>query len=258
MSARAFATLLTALSGLGLVGVGPSILPVHAVENLPDLVPQRPSEVDVAYTTSTVDPLAIVPGSFGPPRLLRFTSAVWNRGSRPLDILGTPRTDPGAEPLSLAASQCVQWSVVHCAQRHAAGSLRWHGAHRHWHFEAFELYELRRLRADGLPDFSGAGLVGAGQKASFCLEDSESDDQALPTYQTCSGVLQGISPGWADVYGLSLPGQSLVIDDVPDGRYALVFTVDPDQRLVEADRRNNVAYSVVELFDHGTAARVLP
>jgi hypothetical protein len=229
------------------------VLPAKAAEDLPNLVPDPPSYVDVAYSNSTLDPLGLITGPPVAPRVLRFTSAIWNRGSRPIEILGTPTTDP----LTLDASQCTEWTGALCTTRRPAGQLYWHHAHRHWHFRDFELYELRRLLPNGTPDRSVDGLLGASGKASFCLEDSDSNDSSVPFYHTCSGFLQGISPGWADVYDASLPGQSLPIEGLADGRYALVFTVDPDRRLVESDKTDNVAWAVVELYNDGTAARIV-
>lgn len=225
---------------------------------LPDLVPEPPPYAELAPTYTASDPLGLVyldpPAS---PYLLRFTTVAGNHGGVPLEISGTP----SAEPLMLSAAQCTAWTGQVCRQRQDVGDMIWHEPHRHWHFDDFALYELRRLLPGGVPDMSAAGLVGTGRKASFCLEDSQranAEGAPVTPYRTCSGVFQGISAGWADVYDSSLPGQELPLDGVGDGRYALVVTLDPANRLRESDETNNVASCVIELADGATRVTIVP
>lgn len=225
---------------------------------LPDLVPEPPPYAEVAPTYTASDPLGLAyldpPTS---PYLLRFTTVAGNHGGAPLEILGTPST----EPLMLSAAQCTAWTTGQvCRERQDVGDMIWHEPHRHWHFDDFALYELRRLLPGGAPDMSAAGLVGIGRKASFCLEDSQranAEGAPVTPYRTCSGVFQGISAGWADVYDSSLPGQELPLDGVGDGRYALVVTLDPTNRLRESNEANNVASCVIELADGATRVTVV-
>lgn len=55
----------------------------------------------------------------------------------------------------------------------------------------------------------------------------------------------GISPGWADNYDSTIPGQELSMAGLSDGRYAVVDQ-DPENRLYETDDTNN---RVVFTFD---------
>ena len=60
--------------------------------------------------------------------------------------------------------------------------------------------------------------------------------------------MQGISPGWRDVYTSDLDGQQIPLAGVPRGRdYALVITADPSNRLWETDETDNVSWIKVRL-----------
>lgn len=222
-------------------------------QQLPDLTPRLPREVGMALT-----PTPVFPGSplseLRPPLKLRFDAGANNNGGHSLEMLGVPT----AEPLSLEAHQCVAWTAAACTERRPAGALRWHDEHSHWHFDDFSAYELRRLDADGQPDWTAGGSLAVTPKVSFCLEDSERTDgnEGVGTYNSCTGVLQGISAGWADVYESWLPGQELEVEGVPDGNYALVVTVDPAGKIAELDETNNVGWVVVTLSANGTVAHL--
>jgi subtilase family serine protease len=53
--------------------------------------------------------------------------------------------------------------------------------------------------------------------------------------------------GWGDTYEATVPGQHLNLTSVPDGRYALRSTADPDNLLVESNERNNDVIVYVEI-----------
>jgi hypothetical protein len=126
--------------------------------------------------------------------------------------------------------------------------------HGHWHFDNYARYRLltldgRRLRAQS--------------KVGFCMLDSLSEDPDLPGYSStrrytgCPDLgLQGISVGWADVYGTNIPGQFIPIGGVPNGTYCLLGRADPDDRLLETDDANNVVRTRI-LID-GTTASIRP
>jgi hypothetical protein len=226
-----------------------------AESQLPNLTPKLPDTVEIALTPNQPVPPVPLYELAGPPHVLAFGSGAHNIGDHALDILGVP----DANPLTLTAEQCVAWQNALCTERRPAGTVEWHQAHAHWHFQDFELYELRALLSDGTPDFSPAGLVTSSRKASFCLEDSgRSDEQiGIGLYNTCSGLLQGISPGFYDFYDAATPGQQLVVEGLADGHYALVITVDPTDRLVETDETDNQGWVVVALSSGGTIAEIV-
>jgi hypothetical protein len=215
-------------------------------DQLPNLVPLKPSDTHVG------------PADDHTGDALRFTVSTANRGRYALDMTGVPNA---GFPQTSDAYQCVMWTTDRvCQERVQVGTFIFHEAHTHYHFESYASYELRQLKADGEPDMSPEGLVAPGVKASFCLIDWEQDrpaDNPLyenqhPLYLTCTGQfgagVQGISPGWRDVYEASLPGQQIELEGVPRGRdYALVLTADPTDRLWETNERDNVAWTKVHV-----------
>jgi hypothetical protein len=219
---------------------------------LPNLSPRRPYNVYVG------DGLAL------DGKVLRFTATAENRGAYALDIVAQPS---GADGTAQIGGQCVSWTGPACAGRVPIQGFVYDPAHEHFHLQDFAVYELRRVDPNGIPDMSPEGLVVSGRKVSFCLIDSEPNQEdtaftgLLPVrrYFTCAEEAQGISAGWADVYDAGLSGQELPIQDVAEGRYALVVTIDPDHLLQESTRLDNVASRIIELKRYGgyTEARVI-
>lgn len=75
-----------------------------------------------------------------------------------------------------------------------------------------------------------AGVLPRGRRAGH--------PGAPRTGYTC--LNQGISRGWADVYGRFLPCQWLDVTGLAPGDYTLRIVVNPLQTLVESDPTNNV------------------
>lgn len=189
----------------------------------------------------------------GPPELL-FDSWVQNFGPAPLELSADDPDNP------TTAMQCVAWTNHVCRERRVVGEWAWHEEHRHFHFQDFADYQLRRLNADGTVDYSDAGLLRVSEKVSFCLLDVsliDSEKFTPPFYVTCGPNLQGVSPGWADVYGTGTPGQGFPIEGLPDGRYALVVNMDHANRLYESDDTDNVVEVIVELSNGLTEATIV-
>jgi hypothetical protein len=125
-----------------------------------------------------------------------------------------------------------------------SGTFTFHETHSHVHFDDWALYRLRSVTATG----GVGGVVAEGAKTSFCLFDLRIDDATHPNippspgvYNRCDFGVQGISPGWADIYSLELPDQWIDITDLPLGDYWLEAVVDPEDRLLEEDEGNNAA-----------------
>ena len=57
-------------------------------------------------------------------------------------------------------------------------------------------------------------------------------------YASC-GQVQGLRPGWGDVYGSTLEGQFIELTGVPDGQYYLEGLVDPGNLVKESKESNN-------------------
>jgi hypothetical protein len=205
---------------------------------LPNLVPRHPNFIQIGSADDDdIEGIA-----------LRFGVQTANDGAYPLDVLGVP--DPNDSSV-IEAQQCVQWIVRVCTQREDVGTLVWHQAHEHWHFNDFAIYELRKLDPSGQPDMSPGGLVSGGQKTSFCLEDTASDSSEglfeAPLYRQCAPVRQGISAHWYDEYPWHLPGQEIPIVGVPDGAYAIVITVNSAHLIRETNYGDNTNFERITL-----------
>lgn len=167
-------------------------------------------------------------------RLVVFATQVGNRGSAPLEVQGEPREACHASDgrAGVAAYQRlldlgVQRTPV---TRVRVGCLVFSPSHGHWHVADLLTYTVRSEQGHE---------VYRREKVGFCLADGAPGDTAkgstrpAPRYRApgigknCAGeaVLQGLSPGWTDVYGSSTPGQSIDVSSVPDSTYCLVATV---------------------------------
>jgi hypothetical protein len=178
---------------------------------LPDLAlvaAQMDGTTVVTDTMFAPDACELVEGCIGAAglrRLLRFATVTENRGPGDLDLGPVP--PPGV----------------------SAGIFVWSPCHMHHHVAGYASYELRD---------ASSGVVMGGHKQAFCLEDDEQVEPLGPTHGYHCNV-QGISPGWADVYGNGLPCQWLDITDVAPGTYTLHVAIDGTGVLPDADPTNN-------------------
>jgi hypothetical protein len=131
-------------------------------------------------------------------------------------------------------------------EKRFAGCSVFHVEHDHWHFEEFARYQLVKPKT--------GRVVASSEKVSFCVRDSIRFDATLPGspavfhYGTCTqDSITGLSIGWADYYGSTLPGQQLDIRGLPDGRYCLRNEADPADRLDESDDGNNGRSTLVRI-----------
>ena len=231
-----------ALCTVMLISINGSVSFAGPAEQLPNLTLRAPYEIKIgeADESSPLDPSVA----------LRFSVGTVNAGEYPLEVLGIRH---GLEQAS--ARQCTAWVDTEvCSKYIPAGTFSYHEHHAHFHYDDFAQYELRRVLPDGTPDFESP-IVAGGDKASFCLSDVEKEGESSPlravtgrySPYVCHGVLQGISQGWVDVYHSGLWGQQIVIDDVPNGTYALVVILNPLGRLKETNLNDNMAFTVVTI-----------
>ncbi len=205
--------------------------PDDATRLLPDLQVSEPHE------------LFIQPGEDG-VREIRFSTTIANLGDGPLTMVGA--FDAGTGEVSTIQR------ISHTDGRleeYDVGRFVYDDGHDHWHLEDFIVFELWSLAADGDVD----GVLASTGKMTFCLADSHpvadppTNAAAIAEVTSCEQDVQGISVGWEDIYLAALPGQELDIPDLPDGRYAIRSTVDPDRLLLETDDNNNSVTSIVEI-----------
>ena len=185
-------------------------------------------------------------------RFLHFENSILNQSLMPLEVHGTLNPETNVTDVSqLIYSE--DGAYIECP----IGSFFYHPDHEHWHIQGIAEYQLWSVDSEGL---IGEPVVQA-RKASYCLRDdarypfdphSESwpDD---PVFAGCDTVIQGISPGWMDIYAADTPGQDIEITGLADGAYALVSQSNPDRVLYESDFTNNIAVTLIELVgDHVT------
>jgi hypothetical protein len=98
--------------------------------------------------------------------------------------------------------------------------FEWGACHEHHHYKDFAFYRLLAADSDE--------VVATGHKQAFALIDSVSiePDPGPPKYPLPDGT-QGISEGWADVYGHYLDCQWVDITGVEPGDYRLEISINP-------------------------------
>ncbi len=218
----------SAVSNMGPEEASPTSTPGRL---LPDLRVSEPLEL---YIQTGVDGI----------REIRFSTTIANVGDGPLLMVG------GFDATSMTVSTIQRIHHVDGRiEEYDVGRFVFDDDHDHWHLDDFITFELLALEADG-----GLGeVIATTGKMTFCLADSHPVAEPPPNAAAKAGVtscdsdIQGISVGWEDIYIAELPGQELDIPDLPDGRYAIRSTVDPDQLLLETDNENNFTVSYVDI-----------
>jgi hypothetical protein len=190
----------------------------------------------------------------GGVRNLRFASTLVNVGAGPLEL--RPDASVGCPPEQRGA---LQWTYIDADDNGVfdpavdtggaptpTGCMLFHPTHDHWHFDASARYVLT-------PAGSVEPIV-MSDKVSFCMRDSDPLPDAASgpeTYGECTrDSIQGISPGWLDVYEARLDGQALPLPpDLPDGSYCLQITVDPLSLLYESQEDDNVSVTGITMHE---------
>jgi hypothetical protein len=193
--------------------------------------------------------------------LLGFTSMVDNRGPGILRI----RASRPRHAKVMAARQLLDVAGGWTRVVEHAGELDFADAwpHFHWHFLAFDRYELRRA---GTLD-----LLVRDHKEGFCLADHYGTAQGVPHgpprfLAHCEQfnpqaryVEEGSSVGYTDRYPGFYEGQSLDLTRVPAGRYWLVHRANPDFHLRELRYGDDTASLLIRIAwpgGHAAAPRI--
>ncbi len=193
-------------------------------------------------------------------RRLRFTSIIANSGVGPVET--TPDELRRCPDEQRHASQVIYHDEDGDGQfdrdvdtrttTRPAGCMLDHPGHEHWHFDAAARYALTQPG-------STEAIIEA-EKVSFCWRDNRevpslADPRPDEFYGDCGyDRVQGITPGWADVYPERLDDQHLDLpDDLADGVYCLWNEADPLSLLVESDEGNNAAVLAIEITGNDVA-----
>lgn len=189
--------------------------PIYQNEGKPDLtidLKRLAETTEIIDRSFTVDDCALQEGAVGSSgyrRILLFDTAILNAGGG--DLVVGDRADPNNLYAKL-------FEYAPC--------------HRHYHIRDFSVYELLR------PD--DRSLVVAAHKQGFCFRDNLQYEGGASGAYVCSN--QGITSGWADLYGKELDGQWIDITGVPEGDYILRVTINAFGSFDEGeDRYPNVA-----------------
>jgi hypothetical protein len=187
---------------------------------------------------------------FGRRDFLIFAATVWNAGPSPMIVEGYRQTDQDV----MEAWQYFSDASGDIIGKAAVGQLKYDSrpGHEHWHFEQFVEYSLT--------DGTKVEIVRS-KKASFCLDPTEPIDLLLgqagwiPQQSGLSAcgepgslwVREVLPVGWGDTYFQSLPGQSLDITDLPNGRYFIRIHANPLGVLFDRTTSDDIAYRRVRL-----------
>jgi Lysyl oxidase len=144
--------------------------------------------------------------------------------------------------------------------------LVWGGdGHHHWHIARVATNRLVPFQSDGTVKRTG-GYIDS--KTGFCFYDlsrqlDSSPAKAVYPRGYCGKSIKdnevgmGLSHGWADVYNYGLPGQSVDVTNVPDGKYRLWATADETHWFRETKRGNNTTWVDVKLSTTASGTRTI-
>ena len=213
---------------------GTSLPSAHVSDSIqPDLVNLAPSDLDIQYDDRGA-------------RILHFTNSILNQGLAPLEVHGRPNPESGLTDVFQRI-----YSADGLYRDRIVGSFFFHPDHEHWHIEYITRYELWTVDSEDVPGRRVLRTV----KASWCLRDdahlaADPHPEAWPdveVYTGCENDIQGLSPGWMDVYLWDTPGQEIDVTGLPNGTYVLVSTANPDGILSEIDLNNNAGSTRFQL-----------
>jgi len=180
----------------------------------------------------------------GNTRRLQYTHNTFNAGPGPLviqPVLNSASGNYQGSQYIYSYSSSEGWLLNEKIP--VAGAFIFHSEHGHFHFP---------LVTFGLYDTSGANgepgnPIALSEKNGFCITDSFILDPSLPhagetgSFGSCLDPtsLRGIHIGAVDEYDKTDPGQSINIENLPDGTYWLRILVDANNYFAESDKTNN-------------------
>ncbi len=206
--------------------------------------------------------VALPPGrgyvdSEGGRLLLRFNGRIYNAGPGRLEVRGVRASTSD----SMVAHQRIYRSDGSYRDVVMNAHLIYSTAdgHNHWHLQNIVKYSLW--------DEARTREVAPAMKVGFCLEDDHRFNLEVgppsPVYNgycqegnpnALSGILEGISAGWYDIYPRSVASQWVDVTDVKPGAYWLREDVDPDRFVTEDPASRAPEYVTA----YGTAPIIIP
>lgn len=205
-----------------------------ASDLLPDIIIWQSQLLDNSIDTTTISGHT----------LLRLSNGTPNIGQGRLELRGGTVISPTEQQVNqrIYRTDGTYWERL-------AGTFTYHPSHGHIHFDHWTQFRLREIGAGG----ALGAILATGQKTSFCILDLVVYNNTLPGftnpgyYSGCGATIQGLTPGWADIYSKGLTDQWIDVTGIPDGDYYLESVVDPDDDILESNEANNSAYVTVHL-----------
>jgi hypothetical protein len=200
------------------------------VELLPDIVPLPARDIKLV--------------TIGGRTLLIFSTAYWNKGKGPLELLADPETKGIPGDIERNIYQRV-YRIDGTHRDRLAGTFLWHQIHLHYHYSDFVDYVIEIVDTN-------SGVPQVKRKATFCVRDMKFIEKLdktpkQPNYTICGKERQGVSVGWGDEYDYTLADQSLDVTNIPKGLYRLMFRVNPRNRFDELDTDNNISRVLLQI-----------
>lgn len=189
--------------------------------------------------------------------LYRFTAVIPNIGVGPFEL--REETDANKTQTSYQRVYDAEGDLV---AEYTIGTFEdVDPAFGHLHLPGLAQYNLRAVLPDEGEGPGVGPVVATHDKTSFGVVDSTDFDLLLPgapqtrQYTSANAPILGISVGWLDLYGRSLPGQWIDVTDLADGTYWLEVVIDPYERVRELNDDNNVVRTLVDLVIPAPAYR---
>jgi hypothetical protein len=206
----------------------------------------------------------------GARRCLRFDQVIANLGEGPFELRYRME--------GLATDRQLRQRVYSSDGSNTdfvVDTYEFHPAHAHFHYKNFGQAFLYRQRPDG-----SLAKVRESRKNGFCMIDVEdtrfgvgpngrpSTGEAPRTYYfprcnapterdaTGTYMVNGISPGWADVYNWFLADQYIEITGLADGLYVLETVANPAHTVHETNLDDNAARVLIRL--RGDDVEIVP
>lgn len=171
-------------------------------------------------------------------RCLRMSFGVGNVGLGPLEL----EVGPGGQFEDRPLIQRVRYADGELTKRDA-GNAYYHHSHLHYHHDKAVGLQLLRV----VDSASGIMQPAADpQLKGFHHRDELLRDWTLfaPTWDK-QGF--GLLPGWGDYYEWDRPGNFIDFGSGRDGLYVIRIIADPEGLILETDRTDNVAYSLIRV-----------
>ncbi len=189
----------------------------------------------------------------GPPQPLMAGDAIASPTGYPLNNDAEDQSTcigvSAAPPARPAKGPCVIYSTT---DKTINTTSAYSDGHNHWHLVGAARYSLWNQ--------AGTAQVSPGQKVGFCMYDYDripgmpsgtrfygyagGTDNFCQQYRPdATNLIEGINPGFRDVYESRLAWQWIDVSNVPPGLYRLGDEVDPFNRIWEKNENNPVDIS---------------